>query len=93
MRFDQNDKDALERLIERAKDKRFIAMLILNAYNPSYLCDMRTLLRYLEGESNETLQDDVYHLFRIVRKGVEPHEIIGDGPIDSLVEQCNAKLA
>lgn len=85
-----SEKSAINRLYYRARDKKEIALLLLNAYNSfNYKVDMRFIMRYSLGESSDSLERDVFTFIRFLKKGVELHEVLGAQAVQRLIEYWN----
>lgn len=86
-RFTQQEADAVKRLLPYAKQKQFVADLILNAHNTDAV-DMRRVMRYAEGEvSSSTYLKDVFVLLDLMRRGVESYEVVGNEVILQLLDK------
>ncbi len=81
-RYKPEEKEAMLRFIKRAESKTFLTDLVLNAYNPDYKCDLRSCLRYVEGTK---LESDLNVLLNLVRRGVEPQEVVGEKLVEQLI--------
>lgn len=88
MRFTDEEKKAVERLIPYAKRKYFIADLLVNGYNSDLTkVDMRMVMRYSAGEgSGSTYKKDIYVFLELMARGVETHELFGEETIDKIID-------
>ena len=86
-RFTAEERERMQRLAGRAVQKGFLGDLILHAYNHvEYEVDLWKVLRYLEGEPVDSeLENDVYTLLSLMKRGVDSHELVGQSVIDELV--------
>jgi len=87
MRFSDEEKAVVERLIPYSDRKGFVAELLINGYNSS-VCktDVATLMRYDLGEPpGSTYVEDIFTFLRVISRGVETHEIVGQEAMDKIM--------
>ncbi|PSL09199.1 hypothetical protein CLV44_13412 [Marinobacterium halophilum] len=91
-RFTIEDVEAVKRLLTHAKRKTFIRDFLLNAYNPWFSCDIRTLMCYSDGFGGDmTFQQDVYRVLALMVNGVETNELVGDEIMEALARERRAE--
>jgi hypothetical protein len=78
VRFSEEERQAVKRLVTYAGRKNFIADLLVNGYNGKPV-SMRFVMRYAAGEpQGSTYKSDVMTFLDLMSRGVEIQELIGD---------------
>lgn len=60
----------------------------MNHYNPTFKCDIRTLLRYSAGEGDDVLYQDILRMLKLARDGVEINELVGDEVMEKMARHA-----
>jgi hypothetical protein len=85
-RFTAEQKESAKRFVKRAGHKTFLCDFVLNAYDGyRFKCDFRSAIRYAEDATTE-FKMDFDTMVELVRKGVEPQELVGEAAIEELIE-------